>query len=143
MIGKIERLPLREVWAHEAMDFTVWLQENTDVLGDTIGMSLSNPEREWSAGDFNVDIVAEDDAGNAVVIENQLERSDHDHLGKLLTYLVGLEARAAIWIVSDPRPEHVKAVAWLNESTSASFYLLKLEAVRSGCRPSSTTSPGG
>ncbi len=66
------------------------------------------------------------------MIENQLERSDHDHLGKLLTYLVGIQARRAIWIVSDPRPEHVGVIAWLNESSSADFCLLKLEAIRIG-----------
>ena len=66
------------------------------------------------------------------MIENQLEKSDHDHLGKLLTYLVGLQARKAIWIVSDPRPEHIAVISWLNESSSADFYLLKLEAIQIG-----------
>ena len=79
-----------------------------------------------------MDLVAEDDKGNPVVIENQLERTDHDHLGKLITYLTAVGARAAIWIASDPRPEHINAVSWLNESNAASFYLLKVEAVRIG-----------
>jgi len=73
--------------------------------------------------------------GNPVVIENQLEKSDHDHLGKLITYLTAIEAKTAIWIVSDPRPEHVRAVAWLNESSAASFYLIKVEAVKIGDSP--------
>ena len=77
-----------------------------------------------------VDLVAEDESGNPVIIENQLERSNHDHLGKLITYLTQIGAKAAIWIVADPRPEHISAISWLNESSSASFYLLKLEAVR-------------
>ena len=79
--------------------------------------------------------MAEDEAGKTVVIENQLEKSDHDHLGKLLTYLVAVGAKMGIWIVSDPRPEHVRTVSWLNESSSASFYLLKVEAVRLGDSP--------
>src|SRR5262245_18037584 len=132
MIGKIKRVPLREVWRHEALDFTKWLQDNMDVLNDVVGLSLSNAERERSAGDFNVDLVAEDAAGNPVIIENQLERSNHDHLGKLLTYLVAIGAKAAIWIVADPRPEHVNAITWLNESSAAAFYLLKIEGIKIG-----------
>jgi hypothetical protein len=132
MIGKLERVELREVWKHEALDFTTWMQDNIDVLGDAIGKELSNAEREQNAGSFSVDILAEDAGGDAVVIENQLERSDHDHLGKLITYLTAFDAKTAIWISSDPRPEHVQAVAWLNESSSASFYFLKVEAIRIG-----------
>ncbi|RLB87243.1 MAG: DUF4268 domain-containing protein [Deltaproteobacteria bacterium] len=130
MIGKIERVPLREVWRHEAFDFTQWLQDNIDVLNNVIDLNLSNPEREQAAGSFNIDIVAEDDAGNPVIIENQLEKSDHDHLGKILTYLVAMGAKSAIWIVSNPRPEHISAISWLNESSAANFYLLKIEAIK-------------
>lgn len=132
MIQKITRIPLRDAFRHEAYDFTKWLQENLDVLNDCIDLTLTTAEREASAGDFSVDLVAEDEAGNKVIIENQLEKSNHDHLGKLLTYLVAIEAKAAIWIVSDPRPEHVSAITWLNESSSASFYMLKLEAIKIG-----------
>ena len=80
MVGKIERVPLRDIWKHEAYDFTSWLQDNIDVLNDVLGLSLSNPEREQSAGSFNVDLVEEDENGNPVIIENQLEKSDHNHL---------------------------------------------------------------
>jgi Domain of unknown function (DUF4268) len=132
MVQKITRIPLRDAFKHEAHDFTRWLEENIDVLNDVIDMTLSNAEREQAAGDFSVDLVAEDESGAKVIIENQLEKSNHDHLGKLITYLVAMEARAAIWIVSDPRPEHVSAITWLNESSSASFYLLKLEAIKIG-----------
>lgn len=132
MIGKIKRVPLRDVWKHEALDFTRWLQENIDILNEVIDLNLSNPEREQSAGSFNIDIVAEDESGTPVIIENQLEKSDHDHLGKLVTYLVAMGARAAIWIVSNPRPEHIAAITWLNESSSANFYLLKVEAIQIG-----------
>ena len=130
MIGRLRRVSLREVWSHEARDFTPWLAENIDVLNNAIDLSLSIVEREQAAGDFSVDLVAEDESGNPVIIENQLERSNHDHLGKLITYLTQIGAKAAIWIVADPRPEHISAISWLNESSSASFYLLKLEAVR-------------
>ena len=131
-IGRLSRVPLREVWAHEAYDFTRWLQDNIDVLTSAIGIGLENVEREQSAGAFNIDLVAEDEAGAKVIIENQLGKSDHDHLGKVLTYLAAMNARAAVWIVADPRPEHVAAVSWLNDSSSADFYLLKVEAVRIG-----------
>lgn len=135
MVGKIQRIPLREVWKHEALDFTTWLQENIDVLNDTIDLTLTSAEREQTAGDFSVDLVAEDEDGSPVVIENQLEKSNHDHLGKLLTYLVAIGAKTAIWIVSDPRPEHVNTISWLNESSLASFFLLKVEAIRIGGSP--------
>jgi hypothetical protein len=130
MIGKIKHVPLREVWKHESLDFTKWLEENLDVLSDKIGIALLNVEREKNAGDFNVDLVAEDENGNPVIIENQLAKSDHDHLGKIITYLTVIEAKAAIWIVSEPRSEHVKAISWLNESSAASFYLLKVQAIQ-------------
>jgi hypothetical protein len=129
-IGKIQRVPLREVWKHEALDFTRWLENNIDVLGEVIDLPLSNAERERHAGDFNVDLVAQDESGNLVVIENQLEKSNHDHLGKVVTYLAAMGAKTALWIVSEPRPEHVQAITWLNESSAASFYLLKVEGIK-------------
>jgi hypothetical protein len=134
MIGKIERAKLRDVWSHET-EFTRWLEDNIDVLNDCLDLSLSSAEREQSVGSFSVDLIAEDQSGNTVIIENQLERSDHDHLGKVITYLVGVEARAAVWIVSDPRPEHVSTITWLNQTSNESFYLVKLEAVRIGQSP--------
>lgn len=132
MVGKIQRIPLREVWSHEEYSFTKWLQDNVDVLNDILNLNLSTAEREKEAGSFNVDLVAEDDKGNPVVVENQLEKSDHDHLGKIITYLTAIGAKTAIWIVADPRPEHINAISWLNESNLASFYLLKVEAIRIG-----------
>lgn len=134
-IGKIQRVGLRKVWKHEARDFTTWIEENVDVINDSLDLNLVSLDREQSAGKFSVDLVGEDKAGNVVVIENQLERSDHDHLGKIITYLTALEAKTAIWIVSDPRPEHVKAIAWLNESSSEAFYLVKVEAIKIGDSP--------
>ncbi len=131
-IGKLQRVPLRDVWPHEALDFTGWLYENIEVLNEAIGLGLTAVEKERSAGDFQVDILAEDESGAPVVIENQLEKSDHDHLGKLITYFTALDAKTAIWIVSEPRPEHINAITWLNESPAGSFYLLQVEAVRIG-----------
>jgi hypothetical protein len=96
LIGKLDRVPLRELWKHEAKDFTQWLQENIDVLNNAIGLNLLNVDREREAGDFSIDLVAENEGGGTVIIENQLEKSDHDHLGKLITYLTGMNARAAI-----------------------------------------------
>jgi hypothetical protein len=132
MIGKIQRVPLREVWKHESLDLTKWLQDNIEVLNEPLDLSLSNAEREQSAGDFNVDLVAEEEGGGLVVIENQLEKSDHAHLGKLITYLTAIGAKKAVWIVAEPRPEHVAAITWLNEGSAAAFYLLKIEGVRIG-----------
>lgn len=109
-LSKIEKMELRDIWKHESYGFTKWLQDNIDVLSDALGITLSNPEREKSAGKFSVDLVAEDEAGNPVIIENQLDKSDHDHLGKLITYLAAIEAKTAIWIVRDPRPEHIAAI---------------------------------
>ena len=134
-IGKIKRLHLRDIWKHEALDFTTWLEDNVDVINDALDLNLVSLDREQSAGKFSVDLVGEDASGRLVVIENQLERSDHDHLGKLITYLTFLEAKRAVWIVGDPRPEHVKAISWLNESSSAEFYLVKVEAICIGDSP--------
>ncbi|MDP1700622.1 MAG: DUF4268 domain-containing protein [Aestuariivirga sp.] len=134
-IGKLERVALREVWKHEAYDFTQWLQDNIDVLNEALNITLVNVDREQAAGSFSIDLVAEDEGGAKVIIENQLEKSNHDHLGKLITYLTALNARVAIWIVAEPRPEHVAAISWLNDSSSATFYLVKVEAVRIGISP--------
>jgi len=136
-IAKLEPVPLRELWKHEAHDFTTWLAENLDFVSDAISIDLSFVEREKSAGDFSVDILAETGDGDLVVIENQLERTDHDHFGKLITYMSNLNAKIAIWITSQPRPEHEKAVQWLNETLPADtgFYLLRIDAYRIGDSP--------
>ena len=129
MVGKIQRIHARDVWPNEATSFTPWLKDNIDVLNESIGLSLTAVKSEAGAGTFKVDLVAEDEKGQTVIIENQLEQTDHDHLGKLITYLTALGAKCAIWIVSEPRPEHVRAVSWLNERGSESFFLVRVEAV--------------
>lgn len=130
-IGKLEKVSLREIWKSER-HFTRWLEENIEILNDRLDLSLSVVEREKRAGTFAADLLAEDSDGRAVIIENQLEKTNHDHLGKVLTYLTSLDAKTAIWISGDPRPEHTKAVNWLNEATprDVSFYLVKVEGVR-------------
>jgi len=134
MIGRLERVNLREVWANEATNFTTWLERHLDILSEHIGIDLSALEREKSVGSFSADIYAEGPNGDTVVIENQLEKTDHDHLGKLVTYLSYLEAKTAIWITSDPRPEHATAINWLNEIAplDVSFFLVKVEAYKIG-----------
>jgi len=134
MISKLEPVSLEELWKHEAYDFTKWLFANCDVLSEQIGMPINAIEMEKSVGPFSVDILAEGDNGDVVIIENQLYRTDHDHLGKLLTYLSNLDAKVAIWISPDPRPQHVTAINFLNEVVPADtrFYLLKLQAFRIG-----------
>lgn len=136
-IGRIERVPPRELWTHEAHGFTVWLEQNIEVLAEAIDLPLEVVERERSIGAFQVDLVAETQIGDLAIIENQLEPSNHDHLGKLVTYFSNLQAKVAIWVVTSGRPEHVSAVNWLNESTPAdqAFLLVQLEGIRIGDSP--------
>ena len=106
-LGKITREhDLRTVWSNEAQAFTPWLAEHLDVLGDALGITIELEERESSVGAFSLDILARDqDSGEAVVIENQIEQSDHEHLGKLITYASGKDAKYIVWIVKDAREE--------------------------------------
>lgn len=130
MVGRLERLELREVWKHEAHDFSSWLSENIELLEEELGLSLTLVGLEQAAGDFSVDVLAKNDSGQNVIIENQLEWSNHMHLGQVITYLAAYDASVAIWIARGARPEHVEAISWLNQNSTAAFYLLKLEAVR-------------
>ncbi len=115
-LSKLEEVDVRRVWPDEARDFTPWLTENLSTLSDALGIRLELVGREEAVGDFSVDIVAEVDQG-LVVIENQLERTDHGHLGQLLTYAAGKEARVLIWITPEIREEHRSALEWLNRFT--------------------------
>jgi len=132
-IGKIKKVPLRDLWKKEE-SFTKWFEENIDYLNDVIGFDISIESREKNAGPFRVDLYGEDNNGNKVIIENQLEKTDHTHLGQIITYLTNLEAKTAIWISGEPIEEHKKAVEWLNETTpdDISFYLIQLEAIKIG-----------
>ncbi|MBF0478282.1 MAG: DUF4268 domain-containing protein [Candidatus Omnitrophica bacterium] len=130
-IGKILKVPLRNLWKKEDKDFTKWMEENIDYLNDILDFEISIESSEENVGPFRVDLYGEDGFGRKVIIENQLEKSDHDHLGKLLTYLINLEAKIAIWISSDPVEEHSAVIDWLNEVAPDDmlFYLIKIEAI--------------
>lgn len=133
-IGKAIKVPVRELWEKEDKDFTVWLEKNIDYLNETLGTKITITAREKSAGDFKVDLVGEDENSQRVIIENQLEKTDHGHWGQIITYISMVGAKTAIWISSNPRDEHIEAIEWLNESTpqDMSFYLIQLEAIRIG-----------
>jgi len=131
-LGTLKRIDLREYWKHEAFDFTKWLSEpeNIALLSDEVGIGIEVTQTEASVGRFNVDILAqEENTGRKIIIENQLEITDHTHLGQLITYAAGLEAQYVIWIVREVREEHHQAVDWLNEHTDEdiSFFLVALE----------------
>ena len=132
-LGKMIRITdLRSVWPHEANDFTKWLaqEENLALLGDAIDIELELEERESSVGSFNVDIFAKEVGTNRrVIIENQLEDTNHDHLGKLITYASGKGAEVIVWVVKRARDEHRQAIEWLNQHTDSNigFYLLEIE----------------
>ena len=131
-IGQIRIEAIRTAFPKEAKHLTTWLEQHIDVLCERLGVVLTVVQREAKVGSFNVDLLCEDENGHPAVVENQLEPTDHDHLGKLLTYLVNMQASTAVWVTSEARPEHEKVIDWLNESTPAdtSFYLVKAEAVR-------------
>ena len=129
--GKLKKISPRDVWGREDLDFTNWLSEsdNLGLLSDELGIEMSVVETESSVGSFKVDILAKGQNGDKIVIENQLERTDHDHLGKIITYASGKNASTVIWIVREFKEEHKQAVDWLNEYTDPKlkFFLLKLE----------------
>lgn len=132
-IEKISRIPIKDAFKYEDKNLTPWLCENIDALGEAIGIELSNAEREQSTGNFSLDIKAQTASGDIVVIENQFGASNHDHLGKLITYLTSFEAKIAIWIVETPKQEHINAIAWLNEGDNGcDFFLVKLQAIKIG-----------
>lgn len=133
-IGRVEAVDLRELWEKEAKDFTTWLAENLDALSSALDINLEFIEQEKKVEDsrFLIDIWAEDDDGGSVVIENQLERTDHTHLGQIVTYASNMEAKTVIWITREARQEHVNALNWLNEFTDKRFYLVLLSAIKIG-----------
>lgn len=135
-LARLQKVSLRDIWKHEAIDFTQWLalEENLTLLSEETGIDLVTAQTEVNVGDFHVDILAEDSNGHKVVIENQLEPTNHDHLGKIITYASGLQATTVVWIVSRARQEHEQAINWLNEHTTedANFFLIELEVWRIG-----------
>ena len=117
-LGRIEKADLREAWPHEAADFTPWLAHHVSELGAALGLELELESEEAPVGQFSLDLLARDTGTNrAVIIENQLEQTDHDHLGKLLTYAGGYGADVIVWIAKEFRDEHRQALDWLNQRT--------------------------
>jgi hypothetical protein len=116
--GTLRNLDLRQIWPHEAGSFTPWLAENLEALGETVGMELELTDTEADVGDFSLDLLAKDlGTGRNVIIENQLTPTDHDHLGKLITYASAFDAAAVIWVAQVIRDEHRQALEWLNQRT--------------------------
>lgn len=131
-LGQIKKVDLRDVWPHEAHDFTKWPSEesNLALLGSEVGIELELIETESSVGSFNVDIYAQESGtGRKVVIENQLEDTNHDHLGKVITYAAGKGAQVVVWVVARARDEHRQAIEWLNQHTDSDFgfFLVEVE----------------
>jgi hypothetical protein len=136
-LGRLTPVPARHVWKDEAGEFTPWLAQpiNLELLGQTIGMELELEATERSVGPFRADILCKDVATDEwVLIENQLERTDHRHLGQLLTYAAGLKAVKIVWIANPFTEEHRAALDWLNNITDAdfNFFGLEVEAWRIG-----------
>ena len=117
-LGKVDSVDVRTIWRHEAHDFTPWLSGHLDLLGDALGMALELVQREAAVGKFSLDILAQNRiTGDKVVIENQLAWTDHSHLGQILTYAAGHDARTVIWVTPGFQEEHRAAVDWLNRWT--------------------------
>ena len=131
-LGRLEPVPLNEVWPNEASDFTPWLADpkNLTILADALGMSLEFEAREKAVGPFSADVVCRNpDDDTCVVVENQLGSTDHDHLGKLLTYAAHLDAQVVVWIAKSFREQHRAAVDWLNHVSGQETRFFGLEIV--------------
>ena len=136
-LGKLEEVDIRKVWPHEQYDFSKWLatEENIKELGDALNLSLTDVETEKFVGNYRCDILCKDEiTGKMVLIENQLEPTNHDHLGKIITYASGLDAAVVVWIVASARDEHASAIEWLNKHTDdeISFFLVEVHAYKIG-----------
>lgn len=136
-LGKLVEVDIRKLWSHEQYDFSNWLaeKENLELLNEAIGLTLSEVEKEVFVGSYRCDLVGKDEVtGEKVIIENQLETSNHDHLGKIITYASGLDASVIVWIVKEAREEHRSAIEWLNNNTSTSinFFLIEVHAYQIG-----------
>ena len=136
-IGKLKEVDIRNLWKHEQYDFSEWLShdENIEELNNILGLTLTDVSKEVYVGSYRCDLVAVDESsGIKVIIENQLESSNHDHLGKIITYASGLDAQVVVWIVTHAKEEHRSAIEWLNNNTNGNinFFLIELHAYRIG-----------
>ena len=135
-LGKVEKLAIRDQWKNEEYDFTPWLakEENIQLLGDEINLDLEVEGIEMAIGSYKADIVARDGNNRAVIIENQLEKTDHKHLGQIITYASGVDAKIIIWVCTQVTDEHRQAIDWLNEVTNAevAFFACEIELWRIG-----------
>lgn len=139
-LGRLERVDLRNIWVSEATSFTPWLArpENMAVLGEALNIELELEAQERAVGPFRADLLCKDIGTDRwVLIENQLERTDHTHLGQLLTYASGLEAVTIVWIAARFTEEHRSTLDWLNKITDESFrfFGLEVELWRIGTSP--------
>ena len=136
-ISRLQEVDIRKLWKHEQYDFSAWLaeDENIELLNEKLGLTLVDINTEAYVGAYRCDIVAVDETtGIKVIIENQLENSNHDHLGKIITYASGLDAKVIVWIVKEARDEHRSAIEWLNNNTvqDINFFLIELHAYQIG-----------
>ncbi len=136
-LGRLEEVHVRELWKHEQHDFSAWMvkPENIELINDVLGLTLVDLNQEVNVGGYRCDVVASDATRDiTVVIENQLEPSNHDHLGKIITYASGLDAKVIVWIVTFAREEHRSAIEWLNNNTrqDVNFFLLEIKAYKIG-----------
>ena len=136
-IGKLTEVDVRELWKHEQYDFSNWLARpaNLEYLNEILGLTLVDVDKEVYVGPYRCDLVAKDEtSGITVIIENQLEGTNHDHLGKIITYASGLDAKVMVWIVREAKEEHRAAVEWLNNNTTSdiNFFLIEIHAYKIG-----------
>lgn len=136
-IGKLKEVDIRDLWKHEQYDFSAWLaeKENIESLNEVLGLTLTDISKEEYVGSFRCDLFAKDEStGIKVIIENQLEPSNFEHLGKIITYASGLDAKVIVWIVKQAREEHKSAIEWLNNNTNSdiNFFLIELHAYKIG-----------
>jgi len=135
-LGKIERVPIRSVWANEEHDFTPWVKENISLIADLIEQDIEDVENEITVGSYSADLVGKIvGTGELIVIENQFGETNHDHLGKLLTYLSGKNAKIGVWIAEKFRSEHIATLDYLNENVKSdgpSLFGIKIVMKRIG-----------
>ena len=133
-IASFTPVPIRDIWPKEDQDFTPWLAKNIDRLGEALGVEFrgTTVETEVSVGPFKLDVLAEDEEGRRIAIENQFGVTNHSHLGQVLTYAAGIDASVVVWLVEGFQTEHRQALEWLNRHTheGIEFYAVQLSAVR-------------